>query len=164
MAKRKSANGCGAIAVVIVAAWVCLKFIATATDSPNSKQWANFKEHRVGPSPATDTAKQDAIRENEKPPQPQSENSSGSLADESAAKVATETFVKRQLTHPSTASFPWFSKTAKHNADGSWTITGTVKAKNSFNLETTMKYVCRLKQLDEDRWEMIDCNLVESDE
>jgi len=164
MAKHKSANGCGAIAVVIVVAWLGLKYLATATDAPNSKQWATFEEHRVGPSPAPDTAKQPAARENVKPTQVNSETTPGSLADESAAKVASETFVKRQLSHPSTASFPWFGKTAKYNGDGSWTIIGTVNAKNSFNLEATMKYVCRLKRLDEDRWEMVNCNLVESDE
>lgn len=83
--------------------------------------------------------------------------------EKGGAEIAAETFVKRKLAHPSTAKFPFFGQNAKKNDDGTWTVTGTVKAKNSFNLETTMNYACQVKH-EGDSWILVDCLIAESDE
>jgi hypothetical protein len=77
------------------------------------------------------------------------------------AIFAAQEFAKRGLTHPSTASFPWSAPSASKNGDGTWFVSGTVKAKNSFNLETTLRYSCRVKHVGTD-WTLIDQQMSES--
>jgi hypothetical protein len=80
--------------------------------------------------------------------------------EKAAAEIAAEGFVKRKLTHPSSAKFGFSTKATK-NQDGSWTVTGTVKAKNALGLELKYDYGCKLKR-DGDEWHQIDCELLES--
>lgn len=86
--------------------------------------------------------------------------SSAEREEGASAISAAKSLVTKRLSHPSTASFGWFPESNK-NSNGTWTVTGTVKAKNDFNLELEYDYRCVLK-LDGNTWQLVDCDLAES--
>jgi hypothetical protein len=152
--KVNSVVGCATTVVLLACCGGIRQLISRNTDNQPS----------TSPSPSTPAlsadSQQPAITSRPSPARSQAAIES---EERIGAIEAAKTFVKRQLAHPSSASFPWFDSNAKRQDDGSWLVFTTVKAKNSFNLE--IKYDCLVRVMHVgSEWSLIDIGMEESRE
>lgn len=78
------------------------------------------------------------------------------------AKEHAETYVKQFLNHPNDAEFSWFPSVSQ-NASGTWMVTGTVKAQNSFGAKFTHEYQVALRIDESGEAPVWKCNAVHLD-
>ena len=74
------------------------------------------------------------------------------------AFVMSQSFMKKRLKAPSSASFPWYSDSevsVAHRGGGIFLVKSYVDAQNSFGAKLRTRYLCELKDNGHDSWSLI---------
>lgn len=130
--------------------------------SPNVGQQPAETSSQAVPASAVDN--QAPVAASQPAPSPARSQAAIESDEKFSAIQMAQVFVKRQLTHPSSASFPWSRHNATRADDDARHVTGTVRAKNSFNLELTYSYAVLIRHLEGTRWSLLDIAINESRE
>lgn len=72
---------------------------------------------------------------------------------EYGARDVCQQFMEDRLKSPGSADFS--DEAAIENADGSWTVRGTVDSDNSFGASVRNQYVCQVRYASGDNWKLI---------
>ena len=91
------------------------------------------------------------------PPPPKWDTDSGRID----AFVKSQTFMKRQLKAPSTASFPYITDSevkVSHQGNGKFLVKAYVDAQNSFGAQIRTHYLCELQDKGDGTWSLISLN------
>lgn len=77
-----------------------------------------------------------------------------------AAWTMMEEFVKARLKSPASAKFPWYSEDlVKDLGNGRYVISAYVDSQNSFGAMLRTNFVCTVKYIGNDKWELEDLKI-----